>query len=127
MRHAWMIAGSICLATSAMAATSAPVVQAPAPPSATAPTAVPAPPAVGAASPAVSDVFKGTPAAKPAPETSPGFISGELRDGTRIEFRSGGAVWFINADGSKVEAPDGVHTLKDGVTFEVKDGKRTNE
>jgi len=47
-----------------------------------------------------------------------------LKDGTKIEIGSDGIVKIINADGTKTTAPDGVLTLKDETTFNVKDGKK---
>ncbi|MEI6731018.1 MAG: hypothetical protein WCL30_07160 [Pseudomonadota bacterium] len=51
-------------------------------------------------------------------------ISAELQDGSKIEIATDSTVSVIEKDGSKTAAPDGVHTLKDGVTFTVKNGKR---
>jgi hypothetical protein len=46
----------------------------------------------------------------------------ELENGTKVEI-VGEAVSVINADGSKVPAPDGAHKLKDGTTVTTKGGK----
>jgi len=51
-------------------------------------------------------------------------VAAELQDGSKIEIASDSTVSVIEKDGSKTAAPDGVHTLKDGVTFTVKNGKR---
>ncbi len=63
----------------------------------------------------------------PASKEPPKPVKAELLDGTKIEFAPDGAVWVINTDGSRVPAPDGILTLKDGVTFTVKNSARVNE
>lgn len=50
-----------------------------------------------------------------------------LLDGSQIEMDADSSVWALNFDGSKSAVPDGILTLKDGVTFAVKDGKRVDE
>lgn len=70
-------------------------------------------------------LFKVAPTAPP--QASSSAIKAELKDGTHIEIMADGSVLIVNSDGSKTPAPDGVHTLKDGTTFEVKDGKQTGE
>src|SRR5579871_4416522 len=48
----------------------------------------------------------------------------ELKDGTKVEIGADNSVNLVNADGTKTPAPDGTHTLKDGTTLMVKDGKK---
>jgi hypothetical protein len=67
------------------------------------------------------------PSAPPAPPNNPKPIHAELSDGTQVEFDLDGSVWILNKDGSKDPAPDGILTLKDGVTFNVKNGNRVDE
>jgi hypothetical protein len=67
------------------------------------------------------------PSAPPAPPNNPKPIHAELNDGTQVEFDLDGSVWILNKDGSKDPAPDGILTLKDGVTFNVKNGNRVDE
>ena len=63
----------------------------------------------------------------PAPTEPPKPIHAELNDGTQVEFGLDGSVSILNKDGSKDPAPDGILTLKDGVTFTVKGGQRVDE
>lgn len=73
---------------------------------------------ITAASPAT-----GTPAAQ---EDQPKHETAELRDGTKIEISDDNTVTIINPDGTRNVAPDGILTLKDQTTFDVKDGKRVD-
>ena len=54
-------------------------------------------------------------------------VTAELSDGTKIEISGDNEVTAINADGTKNPAPDGVLTLKDGVTITVKGGKKVSQ
>lgn len=54
-------------------------------------------------------------------------ITAELSDGTKIEINSEGEVTAVNEDGSRNPAPDGVLTLKDGVTITIKGGKKISQ
>ena len=54
-------------------------------------------------------------------------VTAELNDGTKIEIGSDAEVSTINSDGSKTPAPDGVLTLKDGVTITIKGGKKVSQ
>jgi hypothetical protein len=47
-----------------------------------------------------------------------------LDDGTKIEMDSDNSVYMVYPDGARVAALDGVHTLANGQTIAVKDGKR---
>lgn len=51
-------------------------------------------------------------------------VTGTLKDGTKFEIGSDGTVTVINSDGTKTTAPDGVFTMQDDTTFNVKDGKK---
>ncbi len=62
-----------------------------------------------------------------APPNDPKPIHAELNDGTEVEFGLDDSVSILNKDGSKTPAPDGNLTLKDGVTFTVRNGQRVNE
>jgi|GEM_PF-6578262 len=53
-------------------------------------------------------------------------VTAELNDGTKIEITNDGSVNIVAKDGSKTTAPDGLLTLKDGVTLTVKGGKRVS-
>jgi hypothetical protein len=58
---------------------------------------------------------------------APKPITAELNDGSKVEFDSDNSVWVLAVDGSKSTAPDGVLTLKDGVPFVVRNGKRVGD
>ena len=62
----------------------------------------------------------------PPPAPLPQPVTAELNDGSKVEFEADGAVLVVGADGTKTPAPDGVLSLKDGVPFVVKDGKRVS-
>ena len=51
----------------------------------------------------------------------------KLKDGTKIEIGSDGSVSVFNTDGTKNPAPDGVLTLWDDTTFNVKNGKKVTQ
>lgn len=52
-------------------------------------------------------------------------IIAELNDGQHVIFRNNGAVMIMNERGHAILPPDGILTLKDGTTFNIKDGMRT--
>lgn len=52
-------------------------------------------------------------------------VAAELMDGTQAIFRSDGSINVVMPNGKYVVPPDGVLTLKDGTTFNVEGGKRT--
>lgn len=52
-------------------------------------------------------------------------IMAELNDGQHVVFRNNGSVMIMNERGRAILPPDGVLTLKDGTTFNIKDGMRT--
>lgn len=52
-------------------------------------------------------------------------IMAELSDGQHVVFRNNGSVMIMNERGRAILPPDGVLTLKDGTTFNIKDGMRT--
>ena len=64
-----------------------------------------------------------TPAMKKAENTD--AIMAELNDGQHVVFRNNGYVSIMNERGRAITPPDGVLTLKDGTTFNIKDGMRT--
>lgn len=64
-----------------------------------------------------------TPAMKKAENTD--AIMSELIDGQHVVFRNNGYVSIMNERGRAITPPDGVLTLKDGTTFNIKDGMRT--
>ena len=47
-----------------------------------------------------------------------------LKDGTKLEVDYDGSVFIVYPDGARVTAPDGIQTLPDTSTVNVKDGKR---
>jgi hypothetical protein len=67
------------------------------------------------------------PAAVPTSPVASIPVSGELKDGTKIEIAPDGVVSVVNADGTKTAAPDGMLTLRDGATVVVKSGKKAAE
>lgn len=79
----------------------------------------------------------GTDASKPINQPGPGIkalanppekpVSAELNDGSQAVFRSNGSVSVLGPDGKFRLPPDGVLTLKDGTTFQVKGGMRTEQ
>lgn len=50
-------------------------------------------------------------------------IISKLKDGSKIEIDSDNSVYTVFPDGARVAATNGVHTLLDGSTITVKDGK----
>lgn len=46
-----------------------------------------------------------------------------FKDGTKIEMDSDKSVYEVFADGARVSAPDGIHTLADGRNIAIKNGK----
>lgn len=53
-------------------------------------------------------------------------VIAELLDGTQLEI-VGDQVLVVKRDGTKVPAPDGTHTLKDGTTITTRDGIRVDD
>ena len=50
-------------------------------------------------------------------------IISKSKDGSKIEIDSDNSVYTVFPDGARVAATNGVHTLADGTTITVKDGK----
>jgi hypothetical protein len=50
-------------------------------------------------------------------------IMTRFKDGTKVEMDSDKSVYVVFADGARVNAPDGMHTLADGRNITIKNGK----
>jgi hypothetical protein len=59
--------------------------------------------------------------------TPPQPIFAKLKDGSQIKIDVDGSVYVQNNDGSQEPTPDGLLTLRDGVTLTVRGGKRVDE
>jgi hypothetical protein len=62
-----------------------------------------------------------------AKKDEPKPVKATLSDGTNIEIAHDGTVSTVNDKGEKSPAPDGVLTLKDGVTITIKGGKKISQ
>ena len=58
-------------------------------------------------------------------DTSP--ITAELMDGSVVQFNTDGSIQMVGADGKKRTPPDGTMTLRDGTTFSIDKGFRSDE
>jgi hypothetical protein len=56
--------------------------------------------------------------------TAPQSAMLKLKDGNQLERDSDGSVYIVYADGARITAPDGIHTLLGGSTVTVKGGKQ---